>query len=134
MFKKLIIALALSTVCASSAFADYIYVGPTALINTTTASNSNYRDLSPRLSLGYNYEMDTGFDVAGEITVDLLSLNISNNEQGSAPSAKVSRTFGASLIPSTMINDEVRGFVRLGVVNSKFEGPSSTASGGQVGI
>lgn len=142
MLKKLALATGLFFSFISFSYANclspqndsYLYAGGLLHIDTVTASNSSYRGLSPRLALGYNQNIEGNFDLAGELTAELLSLNISNNSQNDAPSAKVDRSFSASLLPSTMLNDEVRGFLRLGAISSKFEGPNVSTMGAQFGV
>lgn len=131
--RKKILACAILAACVNTgAMAGNFYVGPTLFAENISANQSSYRGMHPRMSLGYGDRMENYY-LAGEIFAVPFSTPISYSTNSTGVNARISRSFGLSLLPGYMITDSVMGYLRLGVVNSKFSGPNTSKSGGQVG-
>lgn len=130
---KLIACSILAALISSTAFAGNVYIGPSAFLQYVSGSHTNYTGIHPQLSLGYG-DLSNNIYLAGEIFAAAGNLTINDSHNRASRSAKITRTFGASFIPGMMLNEKVLGFLRLGIVNSKFNGPNTTKTGGQIGV
>lgn len=133
MFKKWMkTCVVLAASAAVNGYAGNLYLDPMLFVQDNIASNSNYRGLHPRMSVGYadSYE---DFYLSGEIFAVPFSATLQDHKSGS-DSARTTRTYGASLLPGMMITQHVLGYVRLGVVTSVFSGPNTSRAGGQMGL
>lgn len=133
MFKKTALALVLAG-CSINAFADGFYLAPAITEHTITSNKSSFRGISPRLSLGYNFGMGGCLSMAAELFGSPFSIPLNDNKAPGAQSAKMTRNFGASILPAYQLNDSTFGYFRLGVINAKFSGPNKTSTGGQFGL
>lgn len=113
-------------------YADGLYMGPSVLVQHISASHSNFTGLSPRLGFGYQGLSDD-FYLAGEIFAVPTTITFSDNH-GSHSSARVTHSFGASLLPGIVLDNQMIGFARLGIVNTEFSGPNVNKNGGQLGV
>ncbi len=134
MFKKLVIAATFLAASTNVAFADISYSAPYVGANIglvdTTSSTSNYRGLLGTLSLGYGALMNQNFYLAGEFLFNgnLGSFTING------PSLKTTVGYGISIIPGIAINERTMGYLRIGVVRSKFTNGDTEITGGQIGL
>lgn len=134
MFKKLLIATAVLAASSSVAFAaignPVPYVGASVGLTDNSAKNhGTYRGVTGNLNAGYGGIVSPGVYLAGEVFVIPGSFSV-----GPSTSVKTSWGAGASFIPGIMLNDKTLGYARLGVIDSRFTGPSQTKVGGQVGL
>jgi len=133
MIKK-IIACAITALCMQSSWAGNVYLGPALFLQDNTTPTSNYRGLQPRLTAGYADSLQDLF-LAGEIFVDPTSAIISNNYSSpGAVSARSTWSYGAGILPGTLITEHVLGFARIGVLTTKFTGPSTSRWGAEFGL
>ena len=162
MFKKLLVASAVLAVTSSVAFAGGSYKGERdykgemasapcpsysfaagpylglSLGNRTnyTGSPTVFKGLDGILSLGYAGMVTPSFYLAGEVfglaTGNIKDLTYTFGTTTS--SAKSNWSYGADLIPGYMITDYVLGYLRAGVVTTRFNGQGSTKTGGQLGL
>lgn len=130
--KKYAISSLLLAGCMSIANAG-MYVAPTLLLQDTIAPNSTVRDMSLRVSLGYDDFIQPSFYLGGEIFGTPGSIQLKNNTS-SGTSARNSYSYGASILPGTPITDTVLGFLRIGVIETRFTSASATRAGGQLGL
>lgn len=135
MFKKILLAAATSIIVFSSTqtLAGSVYLGPSISILDTITNNSAYRAVAPRLTLGYG-DLGDGAYFAGELFVVPTTAQITDTHLPGTQSAKMSTQFGASFIPGVVIGPQTLGFFRIGVITSKFTGPNTYKTGGQLGL
>lgn len=130
--KKAVICGAFFTCVISTAHAG-LYIGPTLLVRDTISSNSTVRESGLRLSLGYGDFVAPSFYLAGEAFAIPGSILLKNNTSYGT-SVRNTYSYGASLLPGIPVTDSVLGYLRLGVVETRFSSASVTAAGGQVGL
>jgi len=160
MFKKLMIASAVLALSSSVAFATnykgdykgeaapapcptYTYTaGPYLGLSIGDRTNYNgapatFKGLDGNLSAGYGMMMSPEFYLAGEAFVlgtakikDLKNVNVNPNV-----STRSNWGWGLSILPGYMLNDHVLGYVRLGGIDTHFNGTGVNSSkwGWQVG-
>jgi opacity protein-like surface antigen len=111
------------------------YVGPSLFVQQVSANESSYRGLHPRFSLGYA-DWSNKYYLAAELFLVPASLTLSDirNNGGSGTSTKISSSFGASLLPGTLIYKKILGYLRFGLISSYFRSPGSSKMGGQLGF
>lgn len=131
-FKKILMGTAVLASSITVANAG-LYIGPTLMVRDTIATNSTVRESGLRLSLGYGDFVAPSFYLAGELFAIPGSILLKNNTS-SGSSARNTYSYGASLIPGVSLTDTVLGYMRLGVVESRFTSASTTAAGGQAGV
>lgn len=135
MFKKLLVVSAIlaasSTVAlasVNSAPAPYVG-GSIGLTDNSAKGHGTYRGLDANLALGYGGIVQQAVYVAGELFVVPGSISV-----GPSDTVKTSYSVGASILPGIMLNDKTMGYLRLGIVDSRFTDSSQTKVGGQVGL
>jgi opacity protein-like surface antigen len=134
MKKIALISSILAASISTAAIANGVYLGPSVLVKHISASHSSYNGLNPRLSLGYGDMMNESFYLAGEIFAAPITATFSDIHRNGAQSTKITRSFGASIIPGMLLNEQLIGYLRFGVISSKFSGPNVTKTGGQIGF
>lgn len=102
-------------------------------LQNITSMDNNYRSLRPTLAIGYSDYMDFYY-LAAEIFASLGSATLSSSHNDEGNSLRISQDYGASIIPGLFLSEGVVSYLRLGVVSSKFRAPTTTKTGGQVGI
>ena len=134
LMKKIITTgLILAASLCQAAFANTVYFGPTLYLQDLTTNNSNDRALRPTMSIGYS-GMIGFYYLAAEIFVNPTNITLSNSHDEGGDSTRISQDYGASFIPGILLGEGIVGYLRLGVVSSKFRAPSQTKTGGQAGI
>ncbi len=94
-----------------------------------------YEGIEGTIFGGYGAMVAPSFHLAGELFVQ-DSANVKDfKSAGNLTGVRSSWGFGASILPGYMINDHVLGFVRAGVVRTRFSdtGVRSNATGWQLG-
>lgn len=133
MKKYLLIISTLSTFFLSTlAVAGNMYLGPTLFVVDNQASNSSFRGVYPRLMFGYSDVFEDLY-IAAEAFVVGSTFTLDDNTPNSHYSTKTTQSYGLAIIPGFSINNTTMGFFRLGVITSKFSGPSVYGSGVQWG-
>lgn len=132
MLQKSLLGALLLVGVVSSAQAG-LYVGPTLLLRDTIASHSSVRELGLRMSLGYGDFVSPAFYLAGE-AFGMPGAAVLRNNTSSGTSVRSTYGYGVSIIPGTPITDSVLGYLRLGVVESRFTSASQTRAGAQAGL
>lgn len=132
MKKKLLLCSILAGMSVN-ALAGSVYIGPSLFVQKTSGSNSSYTGMYPHLSLGYS-ERISDYYFAGEVFGAFGNVTISNRTNRGAISSKIAHEYGASFIPGIFIREAAIAYLRLGVVNAKFAGPSATRMGAQAGV
>ncbi len=163
MFKKLFIASLVLSASSSIAFAGQSYKGekdykgemapvpcPTFMagpyIGLSIGDRTNYtgsplvfKGIDGNLSLGYGALVSPSFYLAGEIfgigTVNVKDLT-NTNSRGNNISAKSNWSYGLSLLPGYMLTDTVLGYIRGGVIRTRFNGANVGVNdtGWQIGL
>lgn len=158
MFRKLVIASAVLALSSGVAFAgnykgDYkgeapcptytfgtgpyvgFSVGPRVNLTGTPTS---YVGLEGTLSAGYGAMLAPNFYLAGEILVadsaNLKDFEYTQPGLNTQIGSRSSWSYGLSVLPGVMINDHVLGYVRLGVIRTRFSDQGSNNTGGQIGL
>lgn len=133
--KKLTLSTLLATtLCAASAYANTFYFSPTLVLDYVSASHSHYSGIYPNFALGYRDMMDDCYSVAGEIFGVPGTATLNDSHNSTEVSTKISSRFGLAVLPGMMVSDTVLGYLRFGVVESKFSSPDVWRTGGQVGL
>lgn len=136
MFRKKIIACSVLLAMAGfsqQAAAGYFYLGPGIYYEDITSSNSTVRGIHPKISAGYGTcykSLRLGaelFAIPGIVTLD------DSHDDGS-PSIKPTQEYGASFLPGFQLNDSSFIYGRLGAVTTRFNGPDTRKTGGQLGV
>lgn len=132
MFKKIIMASAILAVSSSVAFANGApYIGGSVGQKTNTSTYRNFRGVTANVFVGYGATIGEGIYLGGEVFSNVATASISDN------GLKSSFGYGASFIPGLLISDHTMGFLRLGILRTRFS-PSglsvSTISAGQLGV
>ncbi len=135
MLKKILLAAIATTTFSLSAvaLANSFYVGPTIMIQDSMTNSSAYRGVNPKMTFGYGGVGDEAY-FGGEIFAIPGSASLTDTHLPGAESAKMSRSFGASIIPGMAIAAQTVGFARLGFITTKFTGPNIYKTGGQIGL
>ncbi|MCC2666389.1 MAG: hypothetical protein K0S63_305 [Gammaproteobacteria bacterium] len=131
-FKKIIIATGVLAMSSSIAFAGAApYVGAALGVNTmTSTSGNNFRSMPLDLFAGFGAKMNASFYLGGEITATPLSALLSKSPGNVL---RTTYSYGISIMPGAMFSDHTVGYVRVGVVRSRFNFFDETKTGGQVG-
>jgi opacity protein-like surface antigen len=142
MLKKLWIGVLLAaSLCsrASASLCDQFchgkgYLGPTLLVQAISANQASFRGLHGRASLGYA-DWSNKYYMAGELFYIPATMTLSDTRgNAEGPTTKASNSFGASLLPGTLLYKEILGYLRLGLISSRFVAPNSMKLGAQLGF
>ncbi len=141
MLQKLLSALFLLVSLnspASGSFCDQFchgkaYLGPSLLVEQISANHASFRGLPAQIALGYA-DWSNRYYMAAELFYIPATLVLSDMRGNpSAPTAKSSTSIGVSLIPGALIYKKILGFIRVGLVSSRFVAPNSMKMGAQLG-
>lgn len=131
MFKK-IIAITVLLLFSASAFAltgSYL-AGSAGLINVTNKQgSSDYRGMNANLALGYGGMYSACTYLAGEVFGVPGTIAISSNT-----TLKITYGVGASLLGGMLMTEKTIGYLRLGVIGSRFTNQKKNVAGGQFGL
>lgn len=161
MFKKLLIASAVVALSSNVAFAAHAYKGdykgeaapcPSCPVHTFggpyvgvslgnrtnyTGSPVTFKGIDGILSAGYGAMLNPAFYLAGEAfmlwTAKVKDMTNTSNT-GSTLSAKSNWSYGLDIIPGYLITDNFLGYLRAGVVRTRFNGQSTNKTGWQAGV
>lgn len=140
MFKKFLVASSLLVLSLNVAQANPSpYLGANIGMNLNTIDNgstnfpgnqigTNYRGVPFNVFAGFGGSVSESFYLAGEVNATLGNATVSNNGN-----LKTTYGFGASVIPGIMLSDHTLGFVRGGVVDTKFSDIKANRTGVQIG-
>jgi len=141
MIRKILAALLLTAALCPPAQADFcerfqytrLYLGPTLMVQDISADHASFRALHPRLSLGVA-DWSNRYYVGAELFFIPFNMDLSDRRGNTtARSAKTSNSFGVSVLPGARLYKEIWGYVRVGLITSRFVSPNSMALGGQLG-
>jgi len=131
MFKKLLIGGVILAVTTNAAFAGAPYLGASLGQRVNTSTNRNFRGVPVDFFVGYGATIGEGIYLAGEVFANLATAQVSDN------GLKSNYGYGVSFIPGLLLSDHTMGYLRAGIIRSRFS-PSglknSTVSGGQFGL
>lgn len=133
MKKSILASAILLTSLSIPAFAANFYVGPTIFAEHITGSHSHVDGVHPRLSVGFSGIIEEDYYLAAEVFAIPTSATFADSHSANTVSVKIDHSFGLSLLPGIMLTDDLLGFLRLGVIQSRFDGISASKTGGQVG-
>jgi|GEM_PF-1261134 len=112
----------------------YVGLGLGSLLNYTS-HHASYNGLEGNLFGGYGWLWDQWYGGLEVFVND--NLEMTNNTSPTYGSAKSSWSYGGSLLPGYLIQENVLGFLRLGVIETRFNGNGGKNKwkfGGQVGL
>ncbi|OGT36557.1 MAG: hypothetical protein A3F12_05150 [Gammaproteobacteria bacterium RIFCSPHIGHO2_12_FULL_38_14] len=123
--------------CPTYTYTAGPYIGLSVGLRTNySGSPTVFKGLDGNLSLGYGAMVTPSFYLAGEI-FGIATGNIKDLQYTSGTtnySAKSNWSYGASILPGYMITDYVLGYLRAGVIATRFNQQSVTKTGGQLGL
>lgn len=131
MMKKLLLSLALIAT-TSLAFANPApYLGGSLGItaNTNNKGSGSYRGMPFTGFVGFGGAIDPNYYLAGELSLTVGTADIDN-----AGNMKSSYGYGISVLPGVMLSDHTSGFLRVGIVRSRFPDANTNLTGGQFGL
>lgn len=120
--------------CPTYQFAAGPYLGFSAGVrNNYTGDPVVYKGLEGTLSGGYGAMLSPFWYLAGEIFVG-DSINLKDYKDATGNGVKSTWSYGLDIIPGYMITDYVLGYVRAGVVRTRFSDVGDNSTGWQVGL
>lgn len=109
------------------------YVAPSLLVEQISANHSSFRGLPAQMALGHA-DWSNRYYIAAEVFYIPATLVLSDMRgNANASTAKSSNSFGISLLPGTLIYKKILGFLRIGLITSRFVAPNSMKLGAQLG-
>jgi opacity protein-like surface antigen len=121
-----------ATPCATSPFATGAYVGFGVGSRINYLSNAaTFNAVEGSIFGGYGMMWDQVYGALEIFAHDEAELSNHRNDVGSASSTW---GYGISVLPGYMINDSVLGYLRLGVVSTRFSTGNNSVTGGQAGF
>lgn len=132
MLKKITLTCGVILATMSTAHAAF-YAGPMLGLINNSSQNGNYRGLQPTLAVGYNEMVSSCTYMAVEAFGAPFNIMLDDNTP-SGSSLRSTYSLGASLIPGYLITDNVIGYLRVGLITTKFGAPNATRAGGQFGL
>lgn len=129
MFKKTVIAAAIVLASSSIAIASSApYMG--AAIGIQDNTGAGYSRLMPaNIFAGYGATIGQNVYLAGEVFAVPATFAFKNTGL-----TRTTYGYGASIIPGLMLSDRTMGYVRGGIVKSRFNNASESVTGGQLGL
>ena len=148
MLKQLIFVTASLAAISGIVLADPVpYVGlSTGIVNNAAQEKDtsaakfflpSSRNVPVKLFAGYGGAINQNLYLAGEVEVGTTAATLND-----AKFLRVSRTYGASVLPGVMLNDDTVLFTRLGLLKTRFSKerfggdtlPSFSTLGGEIGL
>jgi opacity protein-like surface antigen len=119
--------------CGLPAALAGFYVAPTIVYETLSVPGIGYNGVGPRLTLGYE-DMLTQLIYAGaEVFTSPTTFKVYNNPNNIG-SLRITYSYGASILPGFNIDNTIVGYVRLGLVRTRFDNLGVIKSGTQYGV
>ena len=131
--KLRLICIAITASISSLAQAGNVYLAPSLFIHQVSGSHTTHVAAYPKVALGFA-NLANSIYFAGEVFAVPISWTLKNNHNNEASSARISRAFGASILPGFIANPNVIGYARIGIVTSLFSSPNVYQTGGQLGL
>lgn len=138
MIKKVLIATALLSATASTAFAAQgpaPYVGASLGITANTSTNAGngnagaFRGMPLKVFAGYGGVITQSIYLGGEFGGVAGTSQLSNKNN-----MRTSYGYSASLLPGILLSDQTLAYLRAGVVRSRFSNVNNMATGGEFGV
>jgi opacity protein-like surface antigen len=160
MLKKLLVATAIFSISSTAAFARHVYkddamdyknevprppcatarFGSGAYLGLSVGARTNYtrtpvvyKGLEGTLSLGYAEMLAPNFYLAGELFGG-DSAQLVNYRDIASNGVRSTWSYGFDLIPGVLLTDSVLGYLRAGVVRTRFNNQGSNANAWQAGL
>lgn len=132
MLRKALGVTALFLTGLSTAFAGNFYMGPAVVYQAIAVSDVGYNGVSPRLTVGYEDMYTEYLYGAAEIFTSPTTFTIYSNPNNIG-SARITYSYGASILPGFNFDRTIIGYVRLGYIRSRFDNLGSVEGGVQYG-
>lgn len=115
-------------------YAASVYIAPSIAYQGISTGDVDYMGMIAQLAVGFGGNVNgTPVYLAGEIFGSPKPATLHNNK-GDTLGLKPSYTVGISFIPGLCLDDTILAYVRLGMVNTKFDTLNLSRTGAQVGI
>lgn len=133
MLKKLLMASVIAAITTNVAFATSgaPYIGASLGSKVNTSTFENFRGVPINIMVGYGATIGEGIYLAGEVFSTITDATVTDN------GLKSTFAYGVSIIPGLYLSDHTMGYVRAGVIRTRFSpagGNNQTVSGGQFGL
>lgn len=133
MFKKIIIATAVLAATSSMAMGTNApYLGVSVGVVDHTTKTDSFRGMPFSIMGGYGAVVNQNLYLGGELFATLFTSALDTNTTNK--SLRTTWGYGVSFIPGFMITDHTLGFVRLGLIRSRFDSLKASSTGGQFGL
>ncbi len=113
--------------------AGSIYFAPSLFMQRTVSDTDNFHALYMHLAAGY-WDVIDCFYLAGELFIVPATVSISESNPQRDESIRTTYAWGVSFLPGLLLTEKVVAFLRMGYVATRFWGPDTTKSGGQIGV
>jgi len=134
LYTAIIYVLSLAVANAGSLCPGSFYVAPTIVYQTMSLPGIGYNGIAPRLTLGYEDMLTPVIYTAAEIFTNPTTIKVYNNPNNMG-SLRVTYSYGASILPGISFADNVTvGYIRLGVIKTRFDNLGKIRSGFQYGV
>lgn len=125
-------AISTAAPCATSLFSTGAYVGFGIGSRINYLSNTaTFNGIEGNIFGGYGMAWDQVYAAVEIFAQDTAELS---NYRNNVSNASSTWGYGLSVLPGYMINDSVLGYLRLGVVSTRFSAGNNSATGGQAGF
>ncbi|MFZ2315855.1 MAG: outer membrane beta-barrel protein [Gammaproteobacteria bacterium] len=132
MFKKIFITILL---CLSQQVnAGHFYMGPSVAYNSISNGNIKYQSLAARLALGYGALLSRTYYLAAELDATPNTLRVGRNDTINNYSLENTYSYAAAILPGYLYDNLTLLYLRLGVVNTRFNQLDTTKPGFQLGV
>lgn len=131
MFRKYFIII----LCClyQQANAGHFYIGPTIAYNSMSSNGIKYEALAPRLSFGYGALLSRTYYLAAEVDATPTTIRVGKNDTVNNNSLENTVSYAAAILPGYLYDSLSLLYLRLGVVNTRFNQLDTTKPGFQLG-
>jgi hypothetical protein len=132
MWRKMVCIAGMGLCSAGAAHAG-LYLAPTIVYESISVPDVGFNGVGPRLTLGYQdyiYNQITG---AAEIFASPSVFSVYNNPNNNG-SLRITYAYGASFLPGYNFDNSIIGYLRIGIIRSRFDNIGVIRSGGQYGM
>lgn len=137
MFKKVILSFYIvAMLMGTKAFAGNAYLNTSIFVQTIDVNKTNYFGATPVFTFGYTFTtMRDCYYIAAEVFgIPTTATLWDHHQEGGSMSLKTNQAFGGSFIPGIFLNELAVGYLRAGVIYTKFSSPNTYKVGAQFGV
>jgi opacity protein-like surface antigen len=134
MLKRSLMLCLFFVLSLPTAFAASFYIAPTVMYQGISSKNIDFMGLTPRLSVGYGGNLyDSPVYLAGEIFGSPRGATL-HNHRGTTVGLKPKYSLGVSFIPGICLDSVLLAYLRLGIIDTKFDNLDASRMGAQGGV